>query len=220
MTTPAAAGQNGAAAGGNTLGGRSGGIKGFLSGLFGGGKSSSGAATANRIPFGNNLIVCQDTLSNGRYFAEGNHHEAFMDYWLNHTQYDKRPSDINELVYIKARDIQGIYLNESEVQDPDAFWRDFGNDHSKTQESFVAIAKQIPAVMTLLDSGKNVNDIRLEHPELAGCVAIYFDDAPVIDSTDGFYIFGSGGRHRSLAAQTINGVIPVRIRNIYTRRRG
>lgn len=216
MTTPAAADRSGAAAGAPPTGGRGTGMKGFFSNLFGGGKVSS-AGVAGGIPFGTNITVCKDSLSSGRYFAEGNHHEAFRDYWENHAQYEEHPANVDGLVYISARDIQGIHLYDSEVQDPAGFW---GRRTGGTQNTFVDIAKQIPAVKSLADSGKSLQDICYEHPELESCVGIYFTGAPEVKQADGYYVFCDNGRHRSLAAQTINGMIPVRIRSIIKRRSG
>ena len=45
-------------------------------------------------------------------------------------------------------------------------------------------------------------------------MSIYFEDTPSVTMVDDFYVFSGGGRHREMAAKSINEVIPVKITGI------
>ena len=164
------------------------------------------------MAFGNNLYVCQNAFNSEQYFVVGKHYEEFCNYWQSGGEgYVKYEIEHPHSVYIRAADIEGIGLSEQEVQSASLFW---GNRTGETQETFQAIAAQIPQVKNFLDAGESLIDICLNHPELERCVSIYFEDTPSVTMVDDFYVFSGGGRHREMAAKSINGVIPVKITGI------
>lgn len=156
-----------------------------------------------------------DPTNEGRYFARGNHSDAYLDYWCNAGHYSQESCPAGELVYVAARDIEGIPLYRSEVEDPQGFW---GRRTGGTRQTFVEITRKIPAVQAQLDAGKTLDDIEQEYPGLADCVGIYFRNAPQVSVADGFYVFETNGRHRILSAQSIGARIPVRITGRIRRR--
>ncbi len=189
------------------------GIRGIVENIFGkkGGSKNDDLA----IPFGNGITVSQDKRNSDVFFVNGNHSKEFMDYWTHVDEFTVVPIDNESIIYINARDIEGIHLNNNDISDVDGFW---GRRTGGTQESFVNIAQDIPKVKNLLESGMDYHEIRSAYPELSDCVDIYFESAPSVCALNDFYVFSFGGRHREMAAQTIDGMIPVKVKSIITRK--
>lgn len=141
-----------------------------------------------------------------------------MDYWAHMDDYESQPADGSggEIKYIRASDIEGIHIFETDLSDSNGFW---GRRTGGTQQTFMDIAKQIPEVKQMIDSGMSLQQIRDSRPDLGSCVGIYFEGAPQVSQLGEFYIFSSNGRHRELAAQAINGVIPVRITDVIVQKK-
>lgn len=160
------------------------------------------------IPIDDNTFVVQDYFNSDRYFVADNHYSEYMDYWLNMGDYTEVPSESTIYKYINARDIEGIYLFDSDIANMKGFW---GRRTGGTRDTFVEIAEQIPIVKSLLEAGMGLDNIRTENPELVDCINIYFEKIAQVSKLGEFYIFSSNGRHREMAAQFIDGIIPVRI---------
>lgn len=184
-----------------------------IGGLFGKRKGQNDNNTV--IPFGDKITVSQDKMNSERYFVNGNHSEQYMDYWTHLEEFSEITVGNDSIIYIKAKDIEGIPLSSREVCDVEGFW---GRRTGGTQESFVEIAREIPSIKKLLDSGMDYAEIRSRYPELSDCVGIYFEDAPSVSMLEDFYVFVGNGRHREMAVQIINGMIPVRVKSIITRK--
>ena len=180
-----------------------------------------GTATANKDPektmFCNRFPLEKDPLRPDRSFVAGNNSSAYIDYWVHmSSDYDEDACESTGIVYVNAKDIEGIYLSDNELANGDMFWT-YKKDGG-TLESFQRIAADIPKVKNLIDSGMTGTEILLNYPELEDCYSIYFQGSPCVGQADGFYVFGSGGRHRTLAAQSIDGIIPVRITSKISRK--
>lgn len=189
------------------------GIRGFFGGLFG--KNDAPKNRNSVVAFGNGLWATQDKMNSERYFINGNHSDEFMNYWTHLNEFTDVETGDNSIIYINAKNIEGIYLSDQEVGDVEGFW---GRRTGGTQDTFVDIARNIPKVKDLLDSGMDYRSIRSNNPELSDCVAIYFESAPFVSALNDFYVFGENGRHRELAVQSIDGIIPVRVKSIISRR--
>lgn len=160
--------------------------------------------------FCNRFPLKKDPIKPGRSLVAGNNLSAYIDYWVHmSSDYAEDECESTGIVYINAKDIEGVYLSDNELANSDKFWA-YKKDGG-TLESFQKIAADIPRVKSLVDSGMSGVEIILKYPELEDCYSIYFDGSPCIGQADGFCVFGSNGRHRILAAQSIDGIIPVRI---------
>ena len=82
--------------------------------------SSADTTTFESNTFGSNLAFVQDRLSAERYFSRGNHYEEYRDYWEN-GNYTFSRNENPELVYVRARDIEGVYLSDRELGNPEGF---------------------------------------------------------------------------------------------------
>ena len=75
------------------------------------------------VMFDDSIPVSQDNLSSERYFSQGNHHDEFTEFWDSGADgYTYSSVDNPQVEYIKAKDIEGVYLNQTEVENPSAFW--------------------------------------------------------------------------------------------------
>jgi hypothetical protein len=73
--------------------------------------------------FDDSVPISQDTLSDERYFARGEHYDEFADFWESGGgDYKYTKVDNPQTTYVKASEIEGVYLNKSEVTDPSGFW--------------------------------------------------------------------------------------------------
>lgn len=166
--------------------------------------------------FCTNVELTQDTLLDSRFFSSGNHAEEFRQYWENLGDYTFDKADKPELIYVKARDVEGVYLNDQEVRNPEGFWTRYGLDNC-SKDSILEKARNIPVVRARLEAGESIEDL-MENPELKGSVSSYFDKPLCVARCGEFYVFQSDGRHRTLAAQSIDGVIPVMVIGEYIKR--
>ena len=182
-----------------------------LSSVFG--KDSIGA---DQISFCNVFPLKKDPIKKGRNYVSGNNADAYMDYWVNMSDYTETSCEAKGITYIRAKDIEGIYLSDDEVSNPSRFWS-LKKDNG-TLDSFGRIAEDIPRIKSLLDSGLGREEIILNYPELEDCYSLYFDGAPRVSSADGFYVFCANGRHRTLAAQFIDTIIPVKVTGIISKK--
>lgn len=89
--------------------------------------SSADTTTFESNTFGSNLAFVQDRLSAERYFSRGNHYEEYRDYWEN-GNYTFSRNENPELVYVRARDIEGVYLSDRELGNPEGFWTRNGRE--------------------------------------------------------------------------------------------
>lgn len=163
--------------------------------------------------FCENVELMQDRLCDSRFFSMGNHAEGFRKYWDNIDKYKYEESQQPETLYVKARDIEGVYLNDREVQNPDGFWTRYGLA-GRSKERIIEKARNIPAVKAKLESGMKVDDL-IHDPVLGDSASSYFGNPIRVTRCGDFFVFQGDGRHRTLAAQSIDGYIPVVVTGKY-----
>ena len=158
----------------------------------------------------------QDRLSDSRYFSKGDHFEEYRDFWENGSEYEFVRSDGQEVTYIRAKDIEGVYVYDSEIQNPNGFWTRNGLD-GWSQDNIMNKASNISEVRTKLDAGMTLDGIAAD-PAFTGTVNSYFASPVEVEKVGDFYTFVTDGRHRTIAAQSIDAEIPVIIKGEYVHR--
>lgn len=108
--------------------------------------SSADTTTFESNTFGSNLAFVQDRLSAERYFSRGNHYEEYRDYWEN-GNYTFSRNENPELVYVRARDIEGVYLSDRELGNPEGFWTRNGRE-GWSRENILRRASEYPPDQT------------------------------------------------------------------------
>lgn len=142
----------------------------------------------------------------------GSGYQAFCEFRENMGSYTVQTEGFGGIEEIDPGSIEGIpFISGAEIKNPDLFW---GRESGKNMDSFLAIASHIPEVREQLRSGADINDL-LQDPRLGSCAAIYFcpnsPSAPTVTKGNGFYVFGSNGRHRILAARHFGYSFPMRV---------
>ena len=166
--------------------------------------------------FGNKIHFIQDRLSDERYFSKGEHFEAYRDFWESDAFSCERIEN-PEVTYVRARDIEGVYIWDREVENPEGFWTRNGRQ-GWTRENIVRGASRIQDVRAELDKGQSL-EVIAKDPQLAKTVDSYFQSPIRVAKLGAFYIFQSDGRHRVLAAQTLDAYIPVLVTTTYVRKK-
>ena len=184
--------------------GKSGGI---FSRIFGGGqKSSSSVPTFGSFETGK--------MENGSNVIKGEHFEQFKaDYYSSENSiFEKSEGLVVET--ISPSNIEGIHLDDREINDPSVFW----GMHNSSKEFFEETASHIPEVQSAINNGRTIDDLRND-PVLGTCTSIYFDPQkiPRVEKNDGYYTFDGDGRHRIIAAREFGYNIPVRIVGVRSR---
>ena len=73
--------------------------------------------------FDDSVPIAQDKLSSERYFSKGDHYDDFADFWESGGDgYSYTKADNPQTQYVRAKDIEGVYLNQTEVNNPSGFW--------------------------------------------------------------------------------------------------
>lgn len=166
-------------------------------------------------PFCPNISLVQDRLSTQRYFSQGSHFEQYRDLWENSNNYTYSPTDSSEIVYVRARDIEGVYLSDREVENPDGFWTRNGRN-GWSRSNILERASNLQTVRESLESGLTLDELA-QNPDLGNTIRSYYNDPIRVASAGDFYVFQSDGRHRTLAGQAIDAYIPVLVTGRYVR---
>ena len=172
--------------------------------------------TPSESQFAPDVELEQDRLNDSRYFSKGDHFEEYRDFWENGSDYELVRSDSPEVSYVRAKDVEGVYLSDSEVQNPNGFWTRNGRD-GWTQDNIMNKASRISEVRTKLDAGMTLDEIAAD-PAFTDTVNSYFSSPIEVEKVGDFYTFVSDGRHRTIAAQSIDAEIPVIIKGEYVHR--
>ena len=172
--------------------------------------------TPSEKQFAPDVDLEQDRLNDSRYFSKGDHFEEYRDCWETGSDYELVRSDSPEVTYVRAKDVEGVYLFDSEVQNPNGFWTRNGRD-GWTQDNIMNKASRISEVRTKLDAGMTLDEIAAD-PALTDAVNSYFSSPIEVEKVGDFYTFVSDGRHRTIAAQSIDAEIPVVIKGEYVHR--
>lgn len=164
--------------------------------------------------FGLDLTFVQDRLSAERYFSRGNHYEEYRDYWEN-GNYTFSRSENPELIYVRARDIEGVYLSERELGNPEGFWTRNGRK-GWSRENILRRTSHIQDVRQNIESGVSLDQLS-QNPVLDATIRSYYNNPVQVAQVGSYYVFQSDGRHRTLAAQSLDADIPVLVTGSYTR---
>ena len=147
----------------------------------------------------------------------GNHFDKYSDIDKNYDKHHRVdiPKEEQTVQTVNPSDIEGVYLGDSEVQNPDNFW----GMHNGSKEGWMDTASHIPEVRDRLNNGESLESL-LEDDRLGSCTNAYFNpDNPkaikVDEMPDGGYIFSGDGRHRIIAARSLGYDIPVKIAGKY-----
>ena len=166
-------------------------------------------------PFCPNISLVQDRVSAQRYFSQGSHFEQYRDLWENSNNYTYSPTDSSEIVYVRARDIEGVYLSDCEVENPDGFWTRNGTN-GWSRSNILERASNLQTVRESLESGLTLDELA-QNPDLGNTIRSYYNDPIRVASVGDLYVFQSDGRHRTLAGQAIDAYIPVLVTGRYVR---
>lgn len=177
------------------------------------GQSKKGTSTT--ITEFSGLSVDKNSLYGNRYFVKGNNYEGFCEYTKNINQYTQVNCD--ETRTISAKDIEGIYLNDSEVRDSYFFWNRGIKYEMDSESFFMKAASYIPEFQSRMKNGESIESI-IADPNLCTCYELYFQKPIEVYEVDGFYEFAGSGRHRCMAAQKLGIDIPVRVVARYERK--
>lgn len=164
--------------------------------------------------FGPNLAFVQDRLSAERYFSRGNHYEQYQDFWEN-GNYTFSRNETPELIYVRARDIEGVYLSDRELNNPEGFWTRNGRE-GWSRENILRRASHIQDVRQNIDAGVSLDEMT-RTSTLDDTIRSYYNNPVQVAQVGSFFVFQSDGRHRTLAAQSLDAFIPVLVTGSYSR---
>ncbi len=139
--------------------------------------------------YGDNINFSQDSMSDGRFFSEGNNYSDFKDYWESGGKdYEYVRTNDNSVKMINARDIEGVDVYKNDLNNPSQFWNGPGRYGKESYREFIMDGK-------IQNTPVSVDKI--------------------VTNNKTFYLFGSDGRHRVLTAQELGTDIPAIIKGIY-----
>lgn len=172
--------------------------------------SSADTTTFESNTFGSNLAFVQDRLSAERYFSRGNHYEEYRDYWEN-GNYTFSRNENPELVYVRARDIEGVYLSDRELGNPEGFWTRNGRE-GWSRENILRRASHIQDVRQNTESGMSLDEnaeqnVREVFDHFAGKLMIQDSEYPPDQTahySPGNYIGHSRGVYYNAASDMTN----------------
>ena len=65
----------------------------------------------------------QDKFSSQRYYSKGEHYDEFTEFWESGgREYSYVNVENSQVEYVSAKDIEGVFLNDTEVKNPSVFW--------------------------------------------------------------------------------------------------
>lgn len=150
--------------------------------------SSADTTTFESNTFGSNLAFVQDRLSAERYFSRGNHYEEYRDYWEN-GNYTFSRNENPELVYVRARDIEGVYLSDRELGNPEGFWTRNGRE-GWSRENILRRASHIQDVRQNTESGMSLDELS-QNPVLDDTIRSYYNNPVQVAQVGSYYVFQS-----------------------------
>lgn len=143
----------------------------------------------------------------------GNHFDKYSDIDRNYADHPRTayPKEQQEFRTVNPTDIEGVYLGNSDIEDPSRFW----GMHNGSREAWMDTASHIPEVQARLESGEPLESL-LQDEQLGKCAQAYFnpDSSKAIqvdEMAGGGYMFNGDGRHRIIAARVNGYDIPVRV---------
>ncbi len=147
-------------------------------------------------------------LDNGTNVIKGEHYQQYIEDYYSSEKSTFIRSDGIVVETISPSNIEGIHLDDRDINDPSVFW----GMHNSSKDFFEETASHIPEVQSAINNGRTIDDLRND-PVLGTCTSIYFDPQkiPRVEKNDGYYTFDGDGRHRIIAAREYGYNIPVRI---------
>lgn len=114
-----------------------------------------------------------------------------------------------------TRDIEGVYLSDRELGNPEGFWTRNGRE-GWSRENILRRASHIQDVRQNTESGMSLDELS-QNPVLDDTIRSYYNNPVQVAQVGSYYVFQSDGRHRTLAAQSLDTYIPVLVTGSYTR---
>lgn len=178
--------------------------------------SSSGAVNAPtpelNLDF-SGVTVTQDTIAPSRFFVRGDNFAGYQEFWTNIENFRYAENPDSEIIFVRAKDIEGVYLYENEVFNPNGFWTRNGKE-GWTQEAILDKASHLSELRARVESGSTLDEL-LDDPELGPTAGSYMGKPISVVKYGDSYIFDGDGRHRTIAAQLQDEYIPVQVKGEY-----
>lgn len=167
--------------------------------------------TNKDIPFCENVFCRADTIREGNNFIIGNHFHTFIEFWNNMERYERKQIE-KQFAFVEARNIEGVFLSDKEMSDPNMFWS-HKNPGEYSKESMLSRTQYLPEIYFLLNRGADIGLI-MDDERLGVCVKSYFNSPVRVSKLQDTYVFRGDGRHRIIAAQSLGCMIPVYVEEI------
>lgn len=107
------------------------------------------------------------------------------------------------------------YLSDRELGNPEGFWTRNGRE-GWSRENILRRASHIQDVRQNTESGMSLDELS-QNPVLDDTIRSYYNNPVQVAQVGSYYVFQSDGRHRTLAAQSLDTYIPVLVTGSYTR---
>ena len=111
--------------------------------------------------------------------------------------------------------LKEVYLSDRELGNPEGFWTRNGRE-GWSRENILRRASHIQDVRQNTESGMSLDELS-QNPVLDDTIRSYYNNPVQVAQVGSYYVFQSDGRHRTLAAQSLDTYIPVLVTGSYTR---
>ena len=102
--------------------------------------------------FNDSVPIGKDPLQGERYYVKGEHYDEFIDFWENGmNDYTYTPAETPQTTMVRAKEIEGVRLNPSEVDNPSVFYKNYSRNDYLDYVSNGGINKN-PVEVTLVDN--------------------------------------------------------------------
>ena len=109
----------------------------------------------------------------------------------------------------------GFVDSDRELGNPEGFWTRNGRE-GWSRENILRRASHIQDVRQNTESGMSLDELS-QNPVLDDTIRSYYNNPVQVAQVGSYYVFQSDGRHRTLAAQSLDTYIPVLVTGSYTR---
>ena len=167
--------------------------------------------TEKDMLFCENVFYRADAIRKGNNFIIGNHFDTFMEFWNNMEIYEQKRIE-QQLVFVEARNVEGVFLSDEEIADPNMFWS-HKNLGEYSRESMFETTQYLPEIFVRLNNGENIDSI-MDDERLGECAISYFSSPIRVSKLHDTYVFCRDGRHRVIAAQSLGCIIPAYVESI------
>lgn len=123
---------------------------------------------------------------------------------------------VGEICALRWEDVSfSDYLSDRELGNPEGFWTRNGRE-GWSRENILRRASHIQDVRQNTESGMSLDELS-QNPVLDDTIRSYYNNPVQVAQVGSYYVFQSDGRHRTLAAQSLDTYIPVLVTGSYTR---